>query len=113
MRLVHYFYSTQKTQANRRQPGLGGSGRKGLGDQAVGRRRQDKGARLGAGAVLMGGWPLHYYRGVTRPLSRWLQWPDDAAATLMRQGKERQFARRVSVRLSNSLSTGLRRTAGR
>ncbi|AZD40455.1 hypothetical protein C4K21_1364 [Pseudomonas chlororaphis subsp. aurantiaca] len=56
MRLVHYFYSTRKTQANRCQPKLVGSNRKRvLRDQAVGRRRQDKGARLGARAMLMGG----------------------------------------------------------
>ncbi len=32
---------------------------------------------------------------------------DDAAATLMSQGKQRQFAKGVSVRLSNSLSKQL------
>ncbi|AZD28072.1 hypothetical protein C4K23_1305 [Pseudomonas chlororaphis] len=71
MRLVHYFYSTRKTQANRCQPGLVGSNRKRvLRDQAIDRRRQDKGARLGARAMLMGGWPLHYYGVATRPLER-------------------------------------------
>jgi len=34
--------------------------------------------------------------------------PDDAAATLMIQGKERQFDKRDSVRLSNSLGEELR-----
>ncbi|AZD06772.1 hypothetical protein C4K26_1352 [Pseudomonas chlororaphis] len=71
MRLVHYFYSTRKTQAHRCQPELVGSDRKRvLRDQAVGSRRQDRGARLGARAMLMGV-GLFIIMGVAiRPLER-------------------------------------------
>lgn len=53
-------------------------------------------------------WPLLIIMGVIVRRDRGSTAPDDAAATLMIRGKERQFDKRNSVRLSNSLGKQLR-----
>jgi hypothetical protein len=101
LRLVHYFYSTQKTPSNRCQPWLTLLQEKGCRDQAIRAWQEKQWERLQVGSMRMRGLFSLLWGRRPAPESV-LTAPDDAAATLMSQGKERQFIERDSVRLSNS-----------